>query len=130
MRQYVDLPHCLCRQCHYSLTFEYILYYSQAPRCRAPLPAIAGGLFVNGPRKINGRATGASSTCLATTATCGVACFSFGLILFLKRSSLTKSWIQDLLTDTQAFWGYFQKLIGIDEVQALLQAHDLWRCQL
>ena len=108
------------------------LYYSRAPRCRALLPAIAGGSFVNGPRKISGRATGASSTCLATTATCGVACFSFGLIqLFvLERSSLTKSWIQDLLADTQAFWGYFQKLIGIDEVQALLQAHDLWRCQL
>ena len=40
---------------------------SRIPRIRAPLPAYAGGTFVNGPRKTN--------------ATFGVACFSFGLII-------------------------------------------------
>ena len=42
------------------------ILYSGSPRIRAPLPAFAGGTFVNGPRKTN--------------ATFGVACFSFGLI--------------------------------------------------
>ena len=45
---------------------HYILY-SGSPRCRALLPAYAGGTFVNGPRKTN--------------AIFGVACFSFGLII-------------------------------------------------
>ena len=48
------------------LLFCYILY-SGSPRIRTPLPAFAGGTFVNGPRKTN--------------ATFGVACFSFGLII-------------------------------------------------
>jgi len=39
----------------------------RSPHLRALLPAFAGGIFVNGPRKTN--------------ATFGVACFSFGLII-------------------------------------------------
>ena len=61
--------------------------------------------------------------------TCHTACtdsattpsrLSVFLSFVFKRSSLTKSWIQDLLADTQTLRGYFQKLICIDEVQALL----------
>ncbi len=51
-------------------------------------------------------------------------------LLIFEGSSLTHGRIQDLLADTQALWGYFQKFICIDEVQALLQAHDLRRSQL
>ena len=39
----------------------------RSPHLRALLPAFAGGIFVNGPRKTN--------------ATFGVACFSFGPII-------------------------------------------------
>ena len=53
----------------------------------------------------------------------------FHCILLSDGSSLAKGRIQNSLTDTKALRGDFQKLIGIDEVQRLLQAQLLWRNQ-
>ena len=50
--------------------------------------------------------------------------------LFFEGCSLTHSRIQDLLADTQVLRSYLKQLIGIDKLQALLQAHDLLRNQL
>ena len=50
--------------------------------------------------------------------------------LFFEGCSLTHGRIQDLLADTQVLRGYLKQLVGIDELQALLQTHDFLRNQL
>ena len=45
-----------------------------------------------------------------------------GNFLFFKGSSLSQLRIQNFLTDTQMVRCYFQKFIGIDEVQGFFQA--------
>ena len=51
-------------------------------------------------------------------------------LFVLERSPLAQGWVQYLLADAQALRSYLQKLIRINEVQGLLQAHDFRRCQL
>ena len=50
--------------------------------------------------------------------------------LFVKGGALAHGGVQDLLADAQALGRDLQKFVGIDEVQALFQAHDLGRRQL
>ena len=52
------------------------------------------------------------------------------LSLLTKCCTLSFSRIQNSLTDTKAFWCYFQKFVLINEFDCLLQAENSWRCQL
>ena len=51
------------------------------------------------------------------------------LSLLTKCCTFSFSRIQNSLTDTKAFWCYFQKFVLIDEFDCLLEAENSWRCQ-
>lgn len=50
-------------------------------------------------------------------------------VLILEGSSLSLHGIQDLFPDAEGLRSNLQKLVAVDELQALLQAHDLGRSQ-
>ena len=51
-------------------------------------------------------------------------------ILLFKGRPFAHGGVQNLLADPQAFRRYLQKLIRVNEVQGLFQAHDFGRRQL